>query len=72
MSDCDHRSPKCKHGDPTKFELKIAKMLCDAQGEYIWKYIKDVDGNPSTAFAYYDYIAFAQKVIKKLGLTDED
>jgi hypothetical protein len=55
---------------PTKFELKIAKILCDAQGDYAWKYLKDVRGNSSTAYAYYDYIEMAQKVIKKLGLRD--
>ena len=71
---CNHESynPTCKHAKPTKFELKIAKVLCDAQGEYNWRYLKDVEGNPSTAYAYYDYIEFAQKVIKKLGLKDGD
>jgi hypothetical protein len=53
---------------PTKFELKIAKVICDAQGDFDWKYLKDVKGNPSTAYAYYDYIETARKVIKKLGL----
>lgn len=68
--DCDHNNPKCKHGNPTKFELTIAKHLCDAQGQFNWQYLKDIEGNPSTAYAYYDYIDMAQKVIKKLRLTD--
>lgn len=70
---CEHDSynPKCKHTKPTKFELTIARHLCDAQGQYVWKYLKDVEGNPSTSYAYYDYIEMAQKVIKKLRLTDE-
>lgn len=69
---CNHDFlfPKCKHATPTKFELAIAKHLCDAQGQYNWRYLKDVEGNPSTSYAYYDYIEMAQKVIKKLRLTD--
>lgn len=55
---------------PSKFELRIAKVLCDAQDEYNWKYLKDVEGNPSTAYAYYDYIEMARKVITALGLKD--
>jgi hypothetical protein len=56
---------------PTKFELKIAKVLCWAQGEFDWKYLKDVEGNPSTAYAYDNYVEMARKVIKKLGLEEE-
>lgn len=66
----EHYNPTCKHAKPTKFELTVAKHLCDAQGEYNWRYLKDVEGNPSTAYAYYDYIEMAQKVIKSLRLQE--
>jgi len=70
---CNHEnSPKCEHASPSEHELTIAEHLCDAQGEYNWRYLKDVKGNPSTAYAYYDYIGMAQKLIKKLRLTDGD
>lgn len=70
MSDtCEHGSynPTCQHTKPTKFELKVAKALCDAQGEYAWKWLK----GESCEYAYYDYIEMAMKVIKTLRLKDE-
>jgi hypothetical protein len=67
---CNHGTSFCRHTQPSKFELKIARVLCDAQGDYDWKYLKDIKGNPSTAYAYFDLIEMAQKVIKKLGLSD--
>lgn len=71
---CDHGSynPKCGHAKPTKFELRVAKVLCDAQGEYDWAGVRDVRGNPSTAYAFYDYIEMAQKVIRKLKLAEDE
>lgn len=52
---------------PTKQELSVAKAVCDAHGEFDWKYLKDVEGNPSTAYAYYDYLKMARAAIKEIA-----
>lgn len=50
-------------------EVKTAKAICDAHGEFNWKYLRDTEGNPSTAYAYFDYLRMgraAVRVIEKL------
>ena len=50
--------------------LAVAKAICQAEGEYEWKYLKDVTGNPSTADAYYAYLKMAEVAIKALDKFD--
>jgi len=45
---------------------KVAKAICGAEGTYDWKYLKDLDGNPSTAWKYLEYIKMAEAAINAL------
>jgi hypothetical protein len=58
-----------KRTDPEDYnmmEITVAKAICRAQGDFNWKYLKDVDGNPSTAYAYYEYLKMGRAALKEL------
>ena len=47
-------------------ELKVAAAICQAQKQFNWRYLKDVEGNPSTAYAYYDYLKMARAAVRTI------
>lgn len=49
--------------------LAVAKAIVKAEGDYIWKDLKDVKKNPSTAWLYEQRIEMAEAVIKELRKT---
>lgn len=45
-------------------EVKVAAAICQAQGEFRWRYLKDVKGNPSTAYAFYEYLRMGRAAVR--------
>jgi len=58
-----------KKFDHEKLIKAVAKTLCKVEGEYDWRYLKNVKGNPSTAWKYEEYLKMATAVIKALQKT---
>lgn len=44
-------------------DVKVAQAICRAHGHYKWRYLKDVKGNPSTAFAFYEYLKMGRAAV---------
>jgi hypothetical protein len=63
-----------RRGGPLPMPLveKIAKVLCNTQGDFDWDGLRDIEGNPSTAYAYHQYMKMARAVIKKCSLRAEE
>jgi len=64
MRGAHHSQCSSKH---KTLEVKVGEAICRAEGEFEWKYLQDVDGNPSTAYAYKRYIKMAKAAIKAIG-----
>lgn len=47
-------------------EVMVARAICQAHKEFRWRYLKDVDGNPSTAYAFYDYLRMGRAAVKEI------
>lgn len=47
-------------------EVKVAQALCRAQGDFNWKYLRDVARNPSSAYTYYEYLRLGRVAVKTI------
>lgn len=47
-------------------EVKVAAAICRAQGDFNWRYLRDVEGNPSTAYAYYQYLKMGKAAVRTI------
>lgn len=62
MADSRKLNPK----EMRPIEVAVARAICRAHGEFRWQYLKDVDGNPSTAYAFYDYLRMGRAAVKEM------
>jgi len=47
-------------------EIMAARAICQAEGDYCWRYLKDVEGNPSTAWKYDQYLKMGRAAVHVL------
>ena len=55
---------KLSEGKMRPVEVKVAAAICRSQGDFTWRYLRDVDGNPSTAYAYYEYLRMGRAAVR--------
>lgn len=47
-------------------EVRVAAAICRAQGQFRWRYLRDVEGNPSTAYVYYEYLRMGRAAVREM------
>lgn len=57
---------RLKESEMRPVEVLAARAICKAHGDYSWRHLRDVKGNPSTAFAYYEYLRMGRAAVRAI------